>query len=287
MAINGIPVVWKPSPDFNVGRFGLQPKAIVHHRAVSSSLAGIDATLVSSSRLVSAHFGIGDYNGHVEIHQYVDLSDTAWCNGDWRSPSSWVTWYGTPKTLSNGFSDVNPQTISIEHDDNGGSADPLVKGIVTEAIIKASIALDKLLLSGDLAAIRAAGIHCRDASTAAALKAMPIDAKHLIDHKDIAGANKPYCWRPWQADKVGFPRARYIAETARVVAPPPPPPPPATTYTQAQVDAIVKAAVDPLKAALAEADAVRAAAVLQAKRDQYDVDKANAEASPIQLGPRP
>lgn len=281
MAINGIPVVWKPSPDHNVGRFGLQPIAIVHHRAVANSLNSIDATLISSSRMVSAHFGIGYYKdsagvNHLEIHQYVDLSDTAWCNGDLSETGNWATWYGVHRT-PNGFYDVNPKTISIEHEDNGGSTDPAVKGIVAEAIIKASISLDKLMLSGDLAAIRAAGIHIREAGTAAALKAIPLDTKHLIDHRDIAGGAKPYCWRPWSADKTGFPRARYILETARVVAAP-------VTYTKAELDAAVAAA---LAAKDATFQTMLQAAILKARQEQYDLDKVAAESDPVNIGTRP
>ena len=270
MAINGVPVVWKPSPDHNVGRAGYQPIAIAHHRAVSSHLEGLDATLISSTRQVSANFGIGHKSdGSLEIHQYVDLSDTAWCNGidtTIVTSNNWTTWgYGNHHH--------NARTVSIEHEDQGGSSDPTKQGIVREDGIKASIALDKLILSGNITAIRAAGIHVRDQATVDALHKIVPGPRTLIDHHDIAAGQKPYCWKPWKADKIGFPRARYVTEMTPVVVTPPPPPPTTTTYTQAQVDTIVAAAVAPLNAKItalelaASIDATKDAAVAATLRD--------------------
>lgn len=278
MAVNGIPVVWYPAsnPDFGVGRGGKQPIAIVHHRIVGSlgsadlTFAAGDhdpATVGSTARSVASHFGIGHRGGVLEIHQYVDLSDTAYCNGDWDATGNWDDWYGVGHVTIDGSSmtDINARTVSIEHEDQGGSSDPTKKGIVTEDIIKASIALDHLMLSGNPAAIRAAGIRMKSDTTAAALKKIVPGPRTLIDHHDVAGKLKPYCWRPWSADAVGFPRSRYIKElTAVVVAPPPPPPPPVvpvpdlTPYSQADMDA----------------------GILKAKQTQYDLD-----ASSIVVGP--
>lgn len=228
-----VTIRWLPASDEDFkdmnegGRSGFSPIAIVHHRGVVNSLGGLDrtfaagdadpATVGSPGRAVSAHFGIGDIAPNViGISQYVRLQETAYCNGDCQQtqypgqPSNWDNWYG--------HKGHNERTISIEHDDNGGSSDPAVKGIVTEAIIKTSIELDRLLLSGNLAAITAAGIKC-DQATATALGKIVPSTKTLISHNDIAGKLKPYCWRPWQADKIGFPRSRYIAA---LTAPAPP-----------------------------------------------------------------
>lgn len=239
--VGDVLIRWMPASDEDFrdksegARGGYQPIAIVHHRGVVDSLAGLDrtfaasdadpATVGSPGRPVSSNFGIGDIAPNViAISQYVDLSDTAYCNGDCQAgpnaypgqPSNWDTWYG--------HYGHNERTVSIEHDDNGGSSDAAVKGIVTEAILKTSIALDRLLLSGDIAAIRAAGIRIRDQATADALKAIKPSTKTLIDHHDIAGKLKPSCWKPWSADHVGFPRTRYVTEVA---APAPTPTPPA------------------------------------------------------------
>ncbi len=95
-----------------------------------------------------------------------------------------------------------------------------------EAVIAASIALDALLLRGDLAELKAAGIRFRSGTETAItreLRAIPIDRHHLIDHHYIAGRLKPSCWRPWADDPVGFPQARYLAALA--------PAPPATEET--------------------------------------------------------
>lgn len=277
LLVNGVevPIVWYPAsaPDYGSGRAGKKPIAIVHHRIVggltSADITFADndhdvTTVGNTSRSVAAHFGIGHKNGRLEIHQYVDLSDTAYCNGDWDSTGNWDNWYGIGQVTLDGatMSDVNARTVSIEHDDQGGSADPTKKGIVTEDIIKASIALDRLMLSGDIAKMRAAGIRIRDTATAGALKAIPIDSKHLIDHHDIAGTNKPTCWKPWAADKVGFPRARYISELLKPVITPPPPPPPTDTTPFSQEDL----------------DAAKQTSYLEGRRFQYDLDAANIKA---------
>lgn len=209
--VGSVPIVWKPSPDHYNGRNGQTIVAIVHHRAVSSKLSSMDATLISSTRQVSANFGIGHVSGKVEIHQYVDLSDGAWCNGDCQQdaypslPSNFDKWWG--------HHDHNARTVSIEHEDNGGDTTLGIKGIVDEDVLLASMALDKLMLSGNLAAMRAAGIHIRDAATATQLGKIIPGPRTLIDHHDIAGKLKPYCWKPWKYDTVGFPRTRYIAAT--------------------------------------------------------------------------
>ena len=285
--IGNVPILWHPASDEDFkdasegGRSGYQPVAIVHHRIVGS-LGSADltfahgdadpATVGSLGRSVSANFAIGHRSGVLTVIQYVDLSNTAYCNGDCRAvtyptqPSRWDGWYG--------HKGHNERTVSIEHEDNAGSSDPAVKGIVTEDIVKASIALDRLMLSGDIAAMRVAGIKIRDQATADALKKIVPGTHTLLDHNDIAGANKPYCWRPWSADKVGFPRARYVTELSVpvVVAPPPPPPPvvtptpDATPFSQADMDA----------------------AVLKAKQDQYDTDATSIAFSPPKLAnPRP
>lgn len=264
-----VPVVWMPAsgPDFGTGRAGKQPIAIVHHRIVGSlnsadvTFAANDAdphTEGSPTRAVSSHFGIGyDTDGKLYVHQYVDLSDTAYTNGDYKIGSNWDLW-----NYPNGFLTVdglsmracNPMTVTIEHDDQGNSTDPAKKGIVREAIIKTSIALDRLMLAGNIIAMREAGIKIREVSTAAALSVIKKDGQHLIDHHDIALTNKPYCWKPWSADKVGFPRARYIAE---LTAPAVEPTPTVTTYTQAQVNAAVAAATAALTVKLASAQTAK------------------------------
>lgn len=226
--IGDVPIIWMPAsdPDFGVGRAGRQPIAIVHHRIVGdlnsadNTFAANDTdpkTVGSPTRAVAANFGIGvDTDGKLYVHQFVDLSDTAYCNGDFQAGSNWEDW-GYPLgyvTVDNvQMRPCNPMTVSIEHDDNGGlpAGDPR-KGVVDEETIKASIALDRLMLSGDLAAMRAAGIHIRDEATATALGKIVPGPRTLIDHHDIAGTNKPTCWRPWASDTVGFPRTRYVSE---------------------------------------------------------------------------
>lgn len=235
--VGNVNIRWMPASDEDFkdksegARSGYQPIAIVHHRGVVNTIGGLNstfahgdtdpATVGSPGRPVSSNFGVGDsgMDGMPVIVQYVDVSDTAYGNGDCQQthypgdPSNWDKWYG--------HKGHNERTVSIEHDDNGGASDPSIKGIVTEAIVKTSIALDRLLLSGDIAAMRAAGIHIRDQATADALGKIVPGPKTLIDHHDIAGRLKPSCWKPWSGDKIGFPRTRYINElTTPIPAPP-------------------------------------------------------------------
>lgn len=235
-------------------------RAMVNHRMVGY-LAGTDAYFQHPDRAVSTHFGIGyGADGVVKIHQYVPLDDTAYGNGNYDPSGNWDDW---------GFktTEINAQTISIEHQDHG---DPGGKGIVSAKTQEASKKLQALLLRGTVAEWKAAGIVVRDWDHNAPilqkeLHAVPIDTHHIIMHKDIAGKLKPTCWKPWEADTVGMPRAEYVAGiknyidllrngAAPVVVPPPvvvePPPPvvvePADTYTKAEVDALVTAAVKPI-----------------------------------------
>lgn len=202
----GYPILWVPasSEDYARGRAVGPIIAIVHHRMVGT-LPGTDATFQSTTnRAVSTHFGIGYEGGRLEIHQYVDLSDTAFGNGNYDSSGAWDNW-GYP------VSGINARTVSIEHQDNAQLPLGAGKGIVTEAIQKASLWLDSLLLSGDIARMRAAGIRIRSTTTAAQLGRIVPGPRTLITHNDIAGRLKPYCWKPWSDDKVGYPRSRYVA----------------------------------------------------------------------------
>lgn len=220
------PVFWVPasSEDFARGRNGKRVIAIVHHRMVGS-LAGTDRTFQSSTnRPVSTHFGIG-YNcekaGHptgiagVHIHQYVDLADTAFGNGNYDATGRWDDW-GYP------ISEINARTVSIEHHDNGGATlGSGKKGVVPEAVIAASIWLDRLLIHGTPAAIRAAGVRARDDVALHQINRIVPGPRTLIMHNDIAGRLKPYCWKPWADDPVGYPRARYVKEVSVVETAPP------------------------------------------------------------------
>jgi hypothetical protein len=218
------PVEWHPSDldgpdsDGHRGRSGHEIAAIVHHRVVGTleSMTSVtfkpttDNVLQAGERRVSSHFGIGYWGDRLVIHQYIALQDTAYCNGQSardREACRWQKW------IDLGRPPANEITVSIEHEDNAAGG----RYIVREEIIAASIELDRLLLSGDAAKIRAAGIRCSDAA-AAQLGALRPDAQTLITHNDIAPVSKPYCWKPIGGD-AGFPQARYIAELSGAPAP--------------------------------------------------------------------
>ena len=203
------PVTWRPSPFHNVGRGGYGIRAEVKHRIVGSlpsarGAFGVDPN-AGQPRSASTHFGIGHTQvgapcpecgaitgarGELVVDQYVDLADMAWGNGDVREPS----W---PLLIAG----VNPNlyTVSTEHEDMSTAG----RGVVTDHIRRASIELSRVLRSGDRARLEAAGIRCRDDAVIEQLAAMPIDELHYIDHHQISGPNKPYCWRAW-LDDVGF-----------------------------------------------------------------------------------
>lgn len=197
------PVIWKPTNKFGyprgaTGRLGQPVRAFVNHRIVGT-LASADYVFRSdNSRLASAHFAVGysglrtDPNRRLEIHQYVDLADAAWTNGDVREPTAKVV-------LANPGVNPNLYTVTIEHED-GGSADG---GVVKPEVWAASIELQRLLTSGDAAAIRRAGIRVRSDATVAQMAKVPKTADGFIDHHQISGPNKPYCWRRW-LDDPGF-----------------------------------------------------------------------------------
>jgi hypothetical protein len=207
-------IYWVGSPKYTAGH-PAPLIALVHHRMVGT-LRSTDAAFTSpDGRQASTTFGIGSgcgRTGHptsAHVHQYVRLGDQAWGNGNWDSSGAWDDRY--PTTL------INSRTVSIEHHDNGGRTLGSGKGVVPEAVITASIALDALLLRGDPGELKGAGIRFRSGTETAItreLRTIPIDRHHLVDHHYIAGRLKPSCWRPWADDPVGFPQARHLAALA-------------------------------------------------------------------------
>jgi hypothetical protein len=207
-----------PSPKHYQGRSDQAVIALVHHRMVGT-LKSTDATFTTGDRVASTNFGVGydcGRSGHptglpgAHVHQYVAIDDAAWGNGNLDPTGQWDDVYGaTPNP--------NYRTISIEHHDNGGA--PLGsgrRGVVPEEVLAVSIELDRLLLSGDWAAWKAAGIKANTDATgervAAEVGVIVVGPDTLVDHHYIAGRLKPYCWRPWADDPIGFPQARYLTE---------------------------------------------------------------------------
>ena len=199
--------------NFSPGRNGKLPNWIVCHRMVGF-LGGTDSTFAKHNKRgpVSTHFGIGrrPNGGSVAISQYVSLDDTAFGNGNnvdkngIEVDSEW--------NRRQFPSRPNRHTISIEHEDGATGH----RGIVDEEIIATSIELVALLLSGDPARVRAAGIKFKKDAVVEALGRIPRDSSHIIDHHFIAGGLKPRCWRTW-LDDAGFPQARYMKELGGVM----------------------------------------------------------------------
>jgi hypothetical protein len=188
-------ITWKPSPNFFEGRNNHLPIALVHHRMVGF-LPGTDTWFANPDNQVSAHFGVGFRNGVVEISQYVDLSDSAWHAGNYDSSGGWPL---VKKTSTGVVINPNYYTIGIEHEDSGPN-----DGRVHEDVLKASLWLDSVLLTGNIDLMRFVGIRVRDSFIAAALAEIQPGVETLIDHNRIAGTKKPFCWRPYKLDTKGF-----------------------------------------------------------------------------------
>lgn len=213
-----------PDSDGHVGRFRFGKsgtrqiiRAVVHHRVVGSleSMTNntfyptTDDVLRAGERRVSSTFGIGFWGTELRIVQYVAVQNTAYTNGQTardRDACRWQLW------IDAGRPDVNGMTVSIEHEDNGSTDGGDGRYVVREEIKAASIELDRLLLSGDGPAIRAAGILCSDEAAAQLGQIVP-SRQTLVDHHVPCPVSKPYCWTAIGDDK-GFPQSRYIAALA-------------------------------------------------------------------------
>jgi len=263
------PIIFKKAAHYTEGRTA-KVRAFVNHRMVGT-LKGTDSYFTNpDTRPVSTHFGVGRIDGKVAIHQYVPLDDTAYGNGNYDATGNWDNW-GYPTT------EINAQTISIEHQDHWGN--DALKGIVIAEVQEASQKLQALLRYGTQAQWKAAGIRVRDWDTngpilAKELHAIPVDGQHIVTHHDIAGKLKPYCWLPWAKDVVGFPRTKYVTQIRYwgnilqngfpIVVPPVEPVPP-ETVSKAEYDTL-KASYDALNAevsALNTANLALKATILQ------------------------
>jgi len=178
--------------------------AFVNHRMVGT-LTGTTSYFQNPDTQTSSTFGVGIINGDAKIRQFVPLDDTPWANGNYDPSGSWDNW---------GYqaSQINAQTVSIEHQDMDGT--DAGKGIVKPEVQQASIDLQALLFEGTMNDWRDAGIVMRDWNNYGAIKeqilAIVPGPRTIITHNDISGKLKPYCWKPWAQDTLGFPRQKYI-----------------------------------------------------------------------------
>jgi N-acetylmuramoyl-L-alanine amidase len=102
-------IAWIGSPNYQEGRSGQYPIAIVVH-TMGGSLASCDSWFNNPASQVSSHYGVGLQG---QAHQYVQLTDTAWMNGILEPGNKWP-----------GPSGVNPNKLSvgIETEDLGSGA---------------------------------------------------------------------------------------------------------------------------------------------------------------------
>jgi very-short-patch-repair endonuclease len=145
-------IIWKGSPNFWHGNDGRV--AVVNH-TMAGSLSATDGWFKNKKSEASSHFGVG-YEG--QIHQYVNMNDSSWCNGPVHKPDlslDWVYW-GNP----------NKSTISIEHEGIGGK--PL-----TEKQYQATLWLHRYILKQ--------------------FPSIKVDRQHIVGHYQIDSVNKWMC----------------------------------------------------------------------------------------------
>jgi len=107
--------------------------AIVMH-TMGGSLAGTDSWFRSPSSQVSAHFGVG-LDG--AVHQYVDLSNTAWANGVLEEGNEWRDLVDACGRRDLVGMNPNQVTVSIETEDLGDRhqlvTPAMVRGVTSAA----------------------------------------------------------------------------------------------------------------------------------------------------------
>lgn len=145
--------------NFSQGRSGFKPEAIVIH-VMDGTLAGTDSWFNDPRSRVSAHYGVGKGG---QVHQYVKETDAAHHAGVVDQPR-----WPLIKPRSNGSGFINPNfyTIGVEHEGKG--LDPQ--------------AWPRPQLEGSVALV----------AEIARRWAIPIDAQHIIPHRDIR-RSKPDC----------------------------------------------------------------------------------------------
>ncbi|MCL6605621.1 MAG: N-acetylmuramoyl-L-alanine amidase [Paenibacillus sp.] len=149
------------------GRGGHIPIAIVDHIS-GGTMASMDSWFTSPGNTVSsAHYGVSKAG---EIHQYVDITKMAWCNG--------ISIESMPKATAaiiQELAPINPNkyTVSIEHEGTDGT--------LTEAQFTATVWLHK---------------HISDEVKRLYGKAIILDEKHVLGHFQVDPVRKPYCPGP-------------------------------------------------------------------------------------------
>lgn len=154
-------IVWKGSPNFEQGRGGHAPIAIVNHVA-EGSLAGVDSWFGQTASQVSAHFCVGKGG---EIHQYVRSSDTAWANGRLNRPNTAIPWIAD--AVNRG---INPNRLTISIEREGFTGEPL-----TEPMYQSILALHRYLCG---------------------YWGIPADAHHIVGHRDLDSVTRANCPGP-------------------------------------------------------------------------------------------
>ena len=88
-----ITIIKKPTPNFDTGRQGAKPFAVVIH-VMQGFMVGTDTEFNTRASEDSSHYGVPRAEG--PVHQYVDEADTAWHAGlpqvCYTNPALYPTW---------------------------------------------------------------------------------------------------------------------------------------------------------------------------------------------------
>lgn len=118
-------IIWRPTPNFSMGRKGRVPTAIVDH-ITAGNFPGCLSWLLNPQAQASAHYLV---NRAGQIYQLVKDEDTAWHAGIVNNPN-WPLYDGT---------NPNRYTLGIEHEGFDGT--------ITEAQYQSTLWLHQQLIA--------------------------------------------------------------------------------------------------------------------------------------------
>lgn len=151
-------VAWHPVPNFWVGRGGERVRAICLHVS-EGGRAGVLSWFGNPKSDTSAHYLV---NKDGSVWQFVREEDTAWANGEVRSPDRRIRWLDDCLRRNQ-----NPNRLTIAVETERRWQEPL-----TEPQYRALVELLRGLL---------------------ARHALPADREHIVPHSAIDGVNRANC----------------------------------------------------------------------------------------------
>ena len=151
-------VTWHPVPNFWAGRGGERVRAVCLHVS-EGSRAGVLSWFGNPKSDASAHYLV---NKDGSVWQFVREEDTAWANGEVRSPDRRIRWLDDCLRRNQ-----NPNRLTIAVETERRWQEPL-----TEPQYRALVELLRGILTRH---------------------ALPADREHIVPHSAIDGVNRANC----------------------------------------------------------------------------------------------